>query len=83
MCLGIPGRIVTLTDTGVLTRSGIVDFEGVTREINLALVEAAGVGDFILAHAGIAISQINEREAQKVFEYLRSIDEAELETGDL
>jgi hydrogenase expression/formation protein HypC len=82
MCLAIPGRIVTITDDGPLTRRGRVDFSGIVREVNLAFVPEAGVGDYVIVHVGVALSVVDEREAERVFEYLREIDEVrELEAG--
>lgn len=69
MCLGIPGRIIETQDSDLM-RMGKVDFGGVTRDVSLAYVPEAGVGDFVIVHAGFAISQINETEAQETFDLL-------------
>ena len=82
MCLAIPGRIVTITDDGPLTRRGRVDFSGIVREVNLAFVPEAAIGDYVIVHVGVALSVVDEREAERVFEYLKEIDEVrELEAG--
>jgi hydrogenase expression/formation protein HypC len=82
MCLAIPGRIVTIIDDGPLTRRGRVDFSGIVREVNLAFVPDAAVGDYVIVHVGVALSVVDQREAERVFEYLREIDEVrELEAG--
>jgi hydrogenase expression/formation protein HypC len=65
-----------------LTRLAKVDFGGIVKEVNLALLPEAAVGDHVLVHVGIALSRIDEREANRVFEYLRQIDDlADLERG--
>jgi hydrogenase expression/formation protein HypC len=74
MCLAVPGRIVSLSGVEPLTRSGLLDFGGVFKEVNMAFVPEAGVGDFVLVHVGFAITRIDEEEARKVFEHLREID---------
>jgi len=51
-----------------------VDFGGIEKEVSLAFVPDVRVGDYVLVHVGFAISQVDEAEAQKVFEYLREID---------
>jgi hydrogenase expression/formation protein HypC len=51
-------------------RMGKVDFGGITREVCLAYVPDAGVGDFVIVHAGFAISQIDETEALETLELL-------------
>lgn len=82
MCLAIPGRIITIIDDGPLTRRGRVDFSGIVREVNLAFVPEAGVGDYVIVHVGVALSVVDQREAERVFEYLREIDDIrELEAG--
>jgi hydrogenase expression/formation protein HypC len=67
MCLGIPGRIVeiTATDAEALMRMGKVDFGGIAREVCLAYVPEADVGDFVIVHAGFAITQLDETEARE------------------
>lgn len=82
MCLAIPGRIEAITNEDELMRMGRVDFAGVVKEVNLAYVPEAKVGDYVLVHVGFAINTIDEEEAKKVFEYLRQIEElGELEEG--
>jgi hydrogenase expression/formation protein HypC len=74
MCLGVPGRIVDVTD-GTSLRMGRVSFGGITREVCLAYVPEADAGDWVIVHVGFAISRIDEAEAAQVFEYLRQIGE--------
>jgi hydrogenase expression/formation protein HypC len=69
MCLGVPGRIVE-TQEGELMRMGKVDFGGITREVSLAYVPDAQIGDFVIVHAGFAISQVDETEAQETWDLL-------------
>jgi hydrogenase expression/formation protein HypC len=69
VCLGIPGRIVE-TEEGGLMRMGKVDFGGITREICLAYVPEADVGDYVIVHAGFAISRVDEAEAQETLALL-------------
>jgi hydrogenase expression/formation protein HypC len=79
MCLAVPGRITSVTDDPPLMRRARVEFGGILKEISLAFVPDAAVGDYVLVHVGFAISTINEEEAGRVFEYLREIGEL----GDL
>jgi len=75
MCLAVPGRILNINDDNPLTRRGKVSFGGIVREVNLAFVPEAEADDFVMVHVGFAISQIDENEANRVFEYLKQIDE--------
>lgn len=78
MCLAIPGKVVSISDTveGIF-KTGKVSFEGVIKEINLSMVPEAVVGDYVLVHVGVAIGTIDEEEANKTFEYLKIIGETE------
>ena len=80
MCLAVPGKIMSIEGTDPMLRSGKVNFAGIIKNINLAYVPEAKIGDYVLVHVGFAISTIDEAEAQEVFEYLRQMGElADLE----
>jgi hydrogenase expression/formation protein HypC len=64
-----------VADAPPLMRRARVDFGGILKEISLAFVPDAAVGDYVLVHVGFAISKINEEEASRVFEYLRQLGE--------
>jgi hydrogenase expression/formation protein HypC len=83
MCLAIPGKIVSIKETGdALTKTGRVNFSGIVKEVNLAYVPDAVVGNYVIVHVGFALQVVDEEEAQQVFEYLKQIDElAELEVA--
>jgi hydrogenase expression/formation protein HypC len=74
MCLAIPGRIESIIGEA-LERTGKVSFSGVYKEVNLAYVPEAGVGDYVVVHVGFAISTVDPKEAEQVFAYLREMDE--------
>ena len=75
MCLAIPGKILCLTNEDPLSRTGKVSFGGIVKELNLAYVPEAAVGDYVIVHVGFAISKVDEWEAQQVFEYVKQMDE--------
>jgi hydrogenase expression/formation protein HypC len=83
MCLGIPGRIVEITasDAEALMRMGKVDFGGIAREVCLAYVPEAGVGDFVIVHAGFAITQLEEADARETIELMVEAGILEKELG--
>jgi hydrogenase expression/formation protein HypC len=81
MCLAVPGKILHITEDEPMTRMGRVSFGGIVKQVNLAYVPEAGVGDYVIVHVGFAISTLDQQEADRVFEYLRQMDELqELET---
>jgi hydrogenase expression/formation protein HypC len=75
MCLAVPGKILSISSEEPPWRSGKVEFGGILKEINLACVPEAAVGDYVIVHAGIALSRLDEEEARKVFEYLRAMED--------
>ncbi len=74
MCLAVPGKIVSVSGEDI-TRQARVDFGGVLKEVNLAFVPEAKVGEYVLVHVGFAISVVDEEEADKVFGYLKEMGE--------
>jgi hydrogenase expression/formation protein HypC len=78
MCLAVPGKIISINESeDPILRTGKVNFGGIVKEVNLAYVPEAQVGDYVIVHVGFAISKLDEAEAQKTFEYLREIGELE------
>lgn len=84
MCLSIPGKLIEVTDLSEeIFKSGKVSFDGVIKEVNLALVPEAKVGDYVMVHVGAAISVIDKVEAKKTFEILQQLGELdELDTTE-
>ena len=90
MCLGIPGLVVERQESGDELASAVVEFAGVRRKVCIACVPESQPGDYVIVHAGIAISRIDPVEAGRVFAFLEESgdrdgwDEAEepAETGD-
>lgn len=78
MCLAIPGKITEITGQLDETfRSGKVSFGGISKQVNLRMVPEANVGDYVMVHVGVAISVVDEEEAQKVFSYLKEMGEVD------
>ena len=78
MCLSIPGKLIEETGEG-LKRTGKIDFGGVIKEISLGCVPEAKISDYVLVHAGFGLSVIDEEEANKTLEYLKNLDDDEME----
>ena len=70
MCLAVPGELLSIEGDDPLTREGRIAFAGVVKRANLAYVPEASVGDFVLVHAGFAISVIDEAAARRTLGYL-------------
>jgi len=79
MCLAVPGKVLGTVDDSGLLRMARVSFAGAVREISLACVPEAQPGDYVLAHAGVAIAVLDEAEALRVLATLEELEES-LET---
>lgn len=80
MCLGVPGKIIEIYQSGGLPM-GKIDFGGVTREACLAYVPEAKIGDYTIIHVGFALNLIEEEEALETLDLLRQIADIGAELG--
>ena len=69
MCIAIPLKIVEIKD-----EVGIGEVGGVKRKVSLLLLNEVKVGDYVLLHAGFAISKVKKEEAEELLEMLASLD---------
>ena len=74
MCLGVPGKVLEINANSLGMAMGKVSFGGVAKEVCLAYVPEVQVGEYVIVHAGFAISTLNEQEAQEVFDLLIQMD---------
>lgn len=76
MCLAVPGQVVEWINRDPLFATALVEFAGIRRTVHLACVPECEIGDYVLVHAGVAICQIDEAEAQRVLATLESAAES-------
>ena len=69
MCLGIPAKVIDLDESG----QGKVDYLGKKVRTNFSLLENVKVGDWVIVHAGFAISKLDEEEAKETLSLLREM----------
>ena len=82
MCLGIPGQVVSLETVSGL-RMGKVSFGGVIREVCMEYVPEVAVGEYVIVHAGFAISRVDQEEAARTFQLLEEMGQlTELDNTD-
>ena len=83
MCLGIPGKIVSLDEK--INKLAMVDVGGVRRQINISCIvdenhtPESCVGEWVLVHVGFAMSRINEEEAASTLKLLEEMGEVQAE----
>ena len=82
MCLGVPGKVLSIEPNSVGMTMGKVSFGGVAKEVCLAYVPEAEIGDYVIVHAGFALNKLDEEEAMEVFELLKQMGEIEEVTID-
>ena len=73
MCLAIPGKIVNVDRSEPDLTMAKVDFSGIMKDICIQWVDVSE-GDYILAHAGMAISVVDAREAEETLEDLKKLE---------
>lgn len=79
MCLGVPGKVVSIEASAVDMPMGVVSFAGITKEVCFAYTPDIKVGEYVLVHVGFAISRLDEDHALEVFRTLKEMGEL----GDL
>ena len=77
VCLGVPGKVLTVEENAQGMTMGTVSFGGITKEVCLAYLPEVKPGDYVIVHVGFAISQVSEEEAAETFEILRQMGELE------
>jgi hydrogenase expression/formation protein HypC len=75
MCLAVPGQVLSIKDDQL--RTATVSFGGSMKEISLALVSEATVGDYVIVHVGFAISKLDEEAARRSHELMAQLNRRE------
>ena len=78
MCVAVPGRVVEIAEDG----RALVDFMGVRRAVALDLLDGVSSGEYVLVHAGFAISLVDEEEAKKTWDVIEQINKLQDESSD-
>ena len=81
MCLAVPGKIISLTESDE-TLMAQVDFGGATKEVCLAYIPDAVVGEYVVVHVGFAIQRLDEISAQQTLAEFEKLGILEEEFGD-
>lgn len=72
MCLSVPAKVVEVSKN-----MGRVEVGGTVREISMDLCPEARIGDYVLIHAGFAIQQLDQEEAEETLKLLRQLTEVQ------
>ena len=75
MCLAVPGQIISIDDSNPEMKMAKVRFGEVIRNISIQWLNDVGIGDYILAHVGTALSKVDEADARFTLDALREMGE--------
>jgi hydrogenase expression/formation protein HypC len=73
MCLGIPGKVVRWINRDSILAQAEVEFAGVRRVCQMACAPDAAEGDYVIVHAGVAITRVDRAEAERTLADLASL----------
>lgn len=83
MCLGVPGKVVHWIEKGGTFAQAEVEFAGVRRTCHMACVPDAELGDYVIVHAGVAITKIDEQRAAQVLADLNALGDDDGWSGEV
>ena len=63
MCLGVITKVVKIDG-----QKADVEFDGVTQTISIAMTPQVKIGEYVMLHAGFAISIIDQTQAEETME---------------
>ncbi len=81
MCLAVPGKVVRWLDRDATFAEAEIEFAGVRRRCHMACVPDAVEGDYVIVHAGIAISRLDAREAERLIADLKQLEQPSPPSG--
>ena len=74
MCLAVPGKIISIDRKESYLTTAKISFGGIVKQVSLAYVPEARVGDYAIVHAGFALSIVDPTEAELTLNYLQQIE---------
>ena len=77
MCLAVPGKIIAIAGDEPLSRTGQIDFSGIKKQVSLAYLPEAKLNDYVIVHAGFALSIIDEHEARESLKVFQDLEKFE------
>ena len=77
MCLAVPGKVESISEGNSELRMAKVNFGGIRKDICIEWLPEVQIGDYILAHVGVALTKLDEEEAALTLQAFSEWDEAE------
>jgi hydrogenase expression/formation protein HypC len=82
MCLAVPGRVLSIDQADPEMKMARVDFSGVIKDVCVQWLPEVKTGDYVLAHVGMALNIVDEKDAMETLELLREMGELDAEMGE-
>jgi len=81
MCLAVPGKVVSLDYEDAEMKMAKVDFSGIIKDVCVQWLPEVKEGDFVLAHVGMALNILDEKDAMETLDLLKELGEIDAEMG--
>jgi hydrogenase expression/formation protein HypC len=82
MCLAVPGKVVSIDPSEPEMIMAKVDFSGIVKDVCVQWLPGVKEGDYILAHVGMALNIVDEKDALETLELLREMGDLDAEMGE-
>ncbi len=81
MCLAVPGQVVSIDQSDSEMKMAKVDFSGIVKDVCVQWLPEVKEGDYVLAHVGMALNIVDEKDAMETLELLKQLGELDAEMG--
>jgi hydrogenase expression/formation protein HypC len=81
MCLAVPGKIISIDDSDPDMRMAKVQFGEVIKDICIQWVDDVGIGDYVMAHIGTALSKVDEADARYTLDALHQMGDIDFDSN--
>ena len=81
MCLAVPGKVLSIDRSDPELKMAKVDFSGIIKEISVQWLPEVKEGDYVLAHVGMALNILDEKDAEETLGLLKELGELDAEMG--
>ena len=81
MCLAVPGRVVSIDHADPEMKMAKVDFSGIIKDVCVQWLPEVKKGDYVLAHVGMALNIVDEKDAMETLDLLKEMGEIDAEMG--
>jgi len=78
MCLAVPGKVIKIDDSNPELRMAKVNFSGIVKDICVQWLPEVKIGDYVLAHVGMALNILDEKEALETISLIRELGEIDV-----